>query len=101
MCCPSILTLAGNPTWGGMGSCSSFSFIKRERGEKLPELLRTGMKTSNLWKEEEEIGGLAITNCLSLYMPERRNEDALLLVRVGYKDGWNLFDMFGFGDPIA
>jgi len=66
--------------------------------ESLPEPFRTGMKTSNLWRKEKETGGLAVTNCLSMYMPEKPKEDALLLVRIGHKDGWNIFNLFGLGD---
>jgi len=65
--------------------------------ENLPEPFRTGMKTSNLWRKEKESGGLAVTNCLSIYMP-KDNKDALLLVRIGHEDGWNIFNLFGLGD---
>ena len=37
-------------------------------------------------------------NCLSIYMPEKPKEDALLLVRIGYKDKQNIFNLFGLGD---
>jgi len=39
-------------------------------------------------------------NCLSLYMPKTRSEDALFLGRIGYEDGWNIFDLLGFGNPM-
>jgi hypothetical protein len=67
--------------------------------ENLPEPFRTGMKTSNLWCKERETGGLAITNCLSTYLPERINEDALFVVRIGYQQGYNIFNLLGLGDP--
>ena len=67
--------------------------------DNLPELFRTGMQTSNLWKMEQERGGLAITNCLSIYLPETANEDALLLMRIGYNNGWDISNRFGLGDP--
>jgi len=67
--------------------------------ESLPEPFRTGMKMSNLWRKENESGGLAVTNCLSLYLPETFSEDALFVVRVGCLDGFNICNLFGFGDP--
>ena len=67
--------------------------------ENLSEPFRTGMKTSNLWRKEKERGGLAVTNCLSVYMPEKTYEDALFVVRIGYDDGWNISNLFGLGDP--
>jgi hypothetical protein len=66
--------------------------------ENLPEPFRTGMKMSNLWRKENESGGLAVTNCLSMYLPKTNNEDALFVVRIGYDDGFNISNLFGFGD---
>jgi len=66
--------------------------------ENLPEPFRTGMKTSNLWRKEKERGGLAVTNCLSMYLPETENEDALFILRIGYQDGFNISNLFGLGD---
>lgn len=67
--------------------------------ENLPEPFRTGMKMSNLWCKEKEGGGLAITNGLKIYLPIRTNEDSLLVLRLGYYQGFNIFDLFGLGDP--
>ncbi len=67
--------------------------------ENLPEPFRKGMKTSNFWCKEKESGGLAITNGLKIYVPETPNEDFLLVLRLGYYQGFNIFDLFGFGDP--
>jgi len=66
--------------------------------ENLPEPFRTGMQTSNLWRKEKERGGLAVTNCLSMYMPKKDNEDALIVLRIGHGYGWNIFNLFGLGD---
>ena len=67
--------------------------------ENLPETFRTGVKMSNLWRKEEDRGGLAIINGLTMYLPETRNEDALFVVRLGYDDGYNIFNLFRLGDP--
>lgn len=67
--------------------------------DKLPEPFRTGMKMSKSWKDEQERGGLSVTNCLSLYLPKRINEDTLLVIRMGYADGFNISDILGLGDP--
>ena len=67
--------------------------------ENLPEPFRTGMKMSNLWREEKESGGLAITNGLGIYLPETPNQDSLFVLRLGYYQGFNIFDLFGLGDP--
>jgi hypothetical protein len=67
--------------------------------DMLPEPFRTGMQMSKLWREEQERGGLSVTNCLSLYLPKKINEDTLLVIRMGYSDGFNISDMLGLGDP--
>lgn len=67
--------------------------------ENLPEPFRTGMKMSKGWRKEEKSGGLAITNGLKILLPERTNEDSLLVLRLGYYQGFNIFDLFGLGDP--
>lgn len=67
--------------------------------DKLPEPFRTGMQTSKLWRDEQERGGLSVTNCLSLYLPKKINEDTLLVIRMGYSDGFNISDILGLGDP--
>lgn len=77
----------------------SFSFMRRHMIDKLPEPFRTGMKMSKSWKDEQERGGLSVTNCLSLYLPKRINEDTLLVIRMGYADGFNISDILGLGDP--
>lgn len=56
------------------------------------------MRTSKLWREEMERGGLAITNGLSMYMPETHNDDAFVVLRLGYDQGFNIFNLFGLGD---
>lgn len=66
--------------------------------ENLPEPFRTGMKMSNLWRKEEETGGLAITNGLTMFLPQTRNEDTLFVARMGYHEGFNIFNLLGFGD---
>jgi len=66
--------------------------------ENLPEPFRTGMKMSNLWRKEKERGGLAVTNCLSMYLPETVGEDALFILKIGYNDGWNISNLFSLGD---
>lgn len=55
--------------------------------ENLPEPIRGVLKTSNSWRGGKESGGLTVTNCLSIYMSEKSEEDALLIVRIGYHHG--------------
>jgi hypothetical protein len=31
-------------------------------------------------------------------MPKGLNEDCLAVLRLGFWEGWNIFDLFGFGD---
>lgn len=54
--------------------------------ENLPEPFRTGMKTSNLWAKEKKRGGLEITNCLSMYLPESMKTLSLWSGSVTNKD---------------
>ena len=67
--------------------------------ENLPEPFRTGMKMSNLWRKENESGGLAVSNCLSMYLPETVNDDALFVVKLGYLDGLSICNSLELGDP--
>lgn len=53
----------------------------------------------NLSQPDIPSGGLLVTNCLSLYLPEKINEDAVLLIRIGYHDGFNISTNLGLGDP--
>lgn len=55
-----------NPNLFGEGPYFSFSFMRRHMIDKLPEPFRTGMQTSKLWRDEQERGGLSVTNCLSI-----------------------------------
>ena len=66
--------------------------------ENLPEPFRTGMMMSNLWRKEKARGGLAITNGLTMYLPETPNEDAFFVLRLGYHQGFNICDLFGLGE---
>ena len=66
----------------------------------LPEPFRTGMKMCNLWRKEKMSGGLAVTNCLSMYLPEIDKEDATLVARIGYRDGFNIFNYSVLGTQI-
>ncbi|EQL33188.1 hypothetical protein, variant [Blastomyces dermatitidis ATCC 26199] len=93
------LIQSGVPMLFGDGPYLSFAFMRCHMIEKLPEPFQAGMKTSKLWKEEQQRGGLSVTNCLSLYLPEKINEDALLVVRMGYFDGFSISDTLGLGDP--
>lgn len=65
--------------------------------EKVPEPFREGLMTSKLWGEEKDSGGLAITNSLKMYLPQTPKEDILVVLRLGYSEGFNIFDSFGLG----
>jgi hypothetical protein len=67
--------------------------------DKIPEPYCTGMKMSKLWKEEQGRGGLSVTNCLSLYLPENVNGDSLLTIRMSYYHGFHVSNILGLGDP--
>jgi hypothetical protein len=67
--------------------------------DKLPEQIRIGVKNSRLWRAEQRRGGLSVTNCLSLYLPEKHDQDTFLVVRMGYDDGFNLSNILELGDP--
>ena len=79
----------------------SFSITGRHMVENLPEPLKTGIKTSNLWREEVDSRGLAVTNCLSLSLPENVHEDALFQVRISHKEGFHLSNLLGFGNLVV
>lgn len=73
--------------------------MRRSKIAELPEPFRSGMARSNLWKKEEGTGGLAVTNCLSMYLPETAHEDAFFVARIGYEEGFVISHIFGLGDP--
>ena len=66
--------------------------------KNLPKPFYTGIRISNLQRKETENRGLVVTNCLFIYMLKKDNEDALLVLRIGYKDGQNISNLFGLGD---
>ncbi|EGD98136.1 hypothetical protein TESG_05522 [Trichophyton tonsurans CBS 112818] len=86
-------------TVGSRSEYCPFLFTKCENIEKLPEKIRVGVKNSKLWREEHQKGGLSVTNCLSLYLPEIHKNDAFLIIRMGADDGIKISNDFGFGDP--
>ena len=65
-----------------------------------PEPFRTGMKIRNLWRKEKKSGGLAVTNCLYIHLPETDKEDATLVVRTGCRDRFVIFNYSGLGTQI-
>lgn len=71
--------------------------MRRHMINKLPEPFRTGMERSKLWRHEQETWGL-LTNCLTLHLPEKVNEDTFLVIRMGYHDGYGVSDILGLGD---
>jgi len=88
-------------TWPGTGQYFCFSFTRRDMIEKLPEPFRRFPKNSKMWKNEQQEGGLSVTNCLSLYLPEEHNEDTLLVIRMGYHDGFDLSNKLGLWEGLA
>jgi hypothetical protein len=65
----------------GVGQYYPVSFMRRHMIANLPDLFGTGMKMSNLWRKEKKCEGLAVTNCLSIYLPETDTENATIVVR--------------------
>ena len=57
----------------------------------LPEPFCTGIQMRNLRRNEKKSGGLAVTNCLYIHLPETDKEDANLVVRIGYRDRFIIF----------
>lgn len=68
--------------------------------DTLPEPFRNGIKRSNLWRKEDESGGLAVSNCLSIYLPETNGEDAIFVARMSYDDGFTIFNLLGLGESV-
>lgn len=93
-----VLIIPDNMELLGHGKYCSFSFTRRDMIKNLPEPFRTGIETSKLWHEEKERGGLAITNGLTMHLPETPNEDALFVLRLGYHQGFKICDLFGLGE---
>lgn len=76
----------------------SFSLVKHDRIESLPELFLNGLRMSWSWKQAMNEGGLAITNCLSLHIPKLTNNDAIFQIKLDYDSGWKLLQLLGLGD---
>ena len=64
----------------------------------MPEPFYSGIAMSKLWKKEMNRGGLEVTNCLTLYLPENVYEDAFLSLRIGYDSGFDIAKLFKFGE---
>jgi hypothetical protein len=99
-CCIVFTNIIGNVLWPGEGYYS-FSFVTHDQIEQLPPLFLDGIKRCNLWKKEIEAGGLAVTNCLSLHLPQTSNKDVFCVIRLSYIEGWNFFRLLGLGTPIG
>ncbi|KAJ5790048.1 uncharacterized protein N7518_007059 [Penicillium psychrosexuale] len=84
-------------TWHGVDDYCSFSYTSRTMIENMPEPFRSGIGTSNLWKEALRSNGLNVTNCMSLHIPEMGGEDAYLIVRLGFQYGYLMANVFKFG----
>ena len=72
-----------------------FELMARSEVRNLPELLYTGIKNSNQWNEEDRSGTL-FTTAVQMAVPLKPT-DMLLVVKMGYRYGWEMFTKFGFG----
>lgn len=97
----SAYRVAANPRLFDTGQYCLFAFMGRNMVDKLPEPFRSGMKASHLWGEEEKSGGLSVTNCLSMYLPETAYEDAFFVARMGYNYGFEISNLFRLGDSVT
>ncbi|KGY15774.1 hypothetical protein PABG_11435 [Paracoccidioides brasiliensis Pb03] len=50
-------------------------------------------------KRSRRKGRLSVTNYLSLYLLEKFNENAVLVISVGYDDGFSVSHILGLSDP--
>jgi hypothetical protein len=66
----------------------------------IPEPFRTAIETSKLWRQEKERGGLEVTNCVTFDFPETYNEDVIVKLRINYDSGFDMSNLFGFGDLV-
>ncbi|ESZ99101.1 hypothetical protein SBOR_0511 [Sclerotinia borealis F-4128] len=82
-----------------LGQYYSFQFTRCHMITNIPEPLHSGIKVSNLWKKENESGGLEVTNCLSIYLPETLQADAFLVIRLGCSNGIDICNWLGLGNP--
>ncbi|KAE8332958.1 hypothetical protein RU639_012655 [Aspergillus parasiticus] len=75
----------------------SFYFMSRSNATRLPEPILSGVLTSNLWMEEEKMGGFAVTNCITVCLPKTPNADSLFIARIGYDSGFDISNALGLG----
>jgi hypothetical protein len=75
--------------------------MSRQLVETIPEPFRAGLKTSKGWTKENDQGGLAVTNGVTILLPEVCNEDSFILIRMGYESGFYVANSLGLGDEIS
>lgn len=74
--------------------------MSRQLVETIPEPFCTGLRTSKGWTQENDQGGLAVTNGVTILLPEVCNEDSFFLIRMGYESGFHISNSLGLGDEI-
>lgn len=70
----------------------------REDLEKLPEPFHTGVKKSDIWKEEEADNGLPITSALTILLSMGIRRDGFFVARLGYDEIWQMSVDLGMGE---
>lgn len=72
--------------------------MRRPKVKLLLLIFRSGIKTSTLWLYKEEIGRLAATNYLSVYLLRKPYQDTFFVTRISYNYRFGLTNIFRLGD---
>ena len=70
-------------------------FMARNEVRNLPKFLYTGIENSDQWNEEER-SGVPFTTAVKMAVP-LKPKDMVLVVKMGYRNAWEIFTKFGFG----
>jgi len=91
----------GSPTNALLDTTNYVEFrgLRRDKLDVLPSSMQSGVKASKHWQEESRTDA-TVTEAIRLYMPMVPECDAVFIVKVGFREGWDLFERCGFGESV-
>jgi len=90
----------------GEGRFSVFAMTMRDNINNLPQPLCSGVQMSNLWQQEMNTGGLAVTRTVGVLLPVTAEgffddkRDSFFLSRLSFYSGFAMMESTGLGAGI-
>jgi len=87
----------------GEGRFSVFAMTLRNNINNLPQPFCSGVQLSNLWQQEMNTGGLAVTRTIGVFLPVTaegffdNKRDSFFLSRLSFYSGFEMMESTGLG----